>query len=130
MDARYFGRFWSKKMIAEYKGKTYECSFYKGKIILISDKYEDGFSEDFDGYSKTVDRSECNRVYKSTPMVKYEGKSYYYYEETEDKIQLFVGASDLSLEWEPKGFKHTGYEEWTKWVPKSECEKFDEIIEY
>ena len=63
-------------------------------------------------------------------MVRYEGKSYYYYEETEDKIQLFVGASDLSLEWEPKGFKHTGYEQWTKWVPKSECEKFDEIIEY
>lgn len=52
------------------------------------------------------------------------------YEETEAEIQLFVGASDLSLEWEPKGFKHTGYEEWTKWVPKSECEKFDEIIEY
>ncbi|MBR1714221.1 MAG: hypothetical protein IJ717_04670 [Treponema sp.] len=50
--------------------------------------------------------------------------------QTEDKIQLFVGASDLSLEWEPKGFKHTGYEQWTKWVPKSECEKFDEVTEY
>ena len=118
-------------MIAEYKGKTFECSFFKGKIILISDNYEDGFSEDFDGgYIKTVDRSECDRVQEITPMVRYEGKSYYYYEETEDKIQLFVGASDLSLEWEPKGFKHTGYEQWTKWVPKSECEKFDEIIEY
>ena len=50
-------------MIAEYKGKTFECSFFKGKIILISDNYEDGFSEDFDGgYIKTVDRSECDRV--------------------------------------------------------------------
>ena len=117
-------------MIAEYKGKTYECSFFKGKILLISDRNEAGFSKDFDGYIKTVDRSECERVYKSTTMVRYKGEAYYYYEETEDEIQLFVGASDLSLEWEPKGFKHTGYEEWTKWVPKSECEKFDEIIEY
>lgn len=85
-------------MIAEYKGKTYECSFYKGKIILISENCEDGFSEDFDGgYIKTVDRHECDRVYNSTPMVRYEGKAYLYYEETEDEIQLFVGDSDLSL---------------------------------
>ena len=58
-------------MIAEYKGKTYKCSFYKGKIILISDKYEDGFSEDFKGYSKTVDRSECDRVYHQEPRFLY-----------------------------------------------------------
>ena len=74
-------------MIAVYKGKTFECSFYKRKIILISDKYEVGFSEDFDGgYIKTVDRSECDRVYNSTPMVRYDGKAYLYYEETDDEI--------------------------------------------
>ncbi len=116
---------------AVYKNLEFKCFFKRGgQLELISKTPMDGFVAKGNVYSKIVDRVECGRVYKSTPMVRYEGESYYYYEETEDKIQLFVGASDLSLEWEPKGFKHTGYEEWTKWVPKSECEKFDEIIEY
>ena len=116
---------------ALYKGQEFKCFLKRGgQLELINKSPIDGFGIKGNVYSRTVDRSECERVYKSTPMVRYKGKSYYYYEETEAEIQLFVGASDLSLEWEPKGFKHTGYEEWTKWVPKSECEKFDEIIEY
>lgn len=116
---------------AVFKKCEFKCFLKRGgQLELISKTLKDGFEVKGNVYSKIVDRSECERVYKSTPMVRYEGKSYYYYEETEEQIQLFVGASDLSLEWEPKGFKHTGYEEWTKWVPKSECEKFDEISEY
>lgn len=116
---------------AVIKNCEFKC-FLKcgGQVELISKTPLEGFEVKGKVFSRIVDRSECDRVYKSTTMVRYEGKSYYYYEETEDKIQLFVGASDLSLEWEPKGFKHTGYEQWTKWVPKSECEKFDEIVEY
>lgn len=116
---------------ALYKGLEFKCFLKRGRQVeLISKKTRDGFEIKGTVYAKVVGRSECDRVYKSTPMVRYEGKAYLYYEETEDKIQLFVGDSDLSLEWEPIEFKHTGYEQWTKWVPKSECEKFDEITEY
>ena len=50
-------------MIAEYKGKTYECSFFKGKILLSSNRNEPGFSKDLDGYIKIVDRSECENEF-------------------------------------------------------------------
>ena len=116
---------------AIYNGQKFKCGFYRGgKIELYSEIPINNFKFEDSVYCKMVDRSECDRVYSITPMVRYQGEEYYYYEETKDKIQLYVGAGDLSLEWEPKGFEHTGYEEWTKWVPKSECEEFDKITEY
>lgn len=111
-------------MIAEYNGKTYKCSFYKGKIILISDKYEDGFSEDFKGYSKTVDRPECDRVYHQEPRFLYNGEAFRYKEEVDGKILLVNnsknGGFELRLE----------YDEYGKWVNISDGKKIMWTEEY
>ena len=111
-------------MIAEYNGKTYKCSFYKGKIILISDKYEDGFSEDFKGYSKTVDRPECDRVYHQEPRFLYNEEAFRYREEVDGKILLVNnsknGGFELRLE----------YDEYGKWVNISDGKKIMWTEEY
>ncbi len=72
---------------AVFKNCEFKCFLKRGgQVELISKTPLEGFEVKGKVFSRIVDRSECDRVYEITPMVRYEGKSYYYYEETEDKI--------------------------------------------
>ena len=51
-------------MLANYKGNTYECELSGNEVTLYSDKYVSGFLKDFEGYVKTINRKDCERVYR------------------------------------------------------------------
>lgn len=53
---------------ALYKGQEFKCFLKRGgQLELINKSPIDGFGIKGNVYSRTIDRSECERVYKSTP---------------------------------------------------------------
>ena len=62
---------------AVFRNCEFKCFLKRGgQLELINKSPIDGFGIKGNVYSRTVDRSECERVYKSTPMVRYKGEAY------------------------------------------------------
>ena len=104
-------------MLANYKGNTYECELSGNKVTLYSDKYISVFLKDFVRYVKTINRSDCERVYRQEKRFLYNGKSFRYREELDGKILLIDNSKNNGFE------LRLDYDEYGKWVNISDGEK-------
>lgn len=95
-------------MIAKYKGKTYECSFFKGKILLSSNRNKPGFSKDLDGYIKIGDI--ITWEYESGKVDKNNKPIYEYH------ASIWKGNDEIWECMDPNGVRTRQYSTYYKWM--------------
>ena len=76
-----------------------------------------GFFKDFEGYVKTINRKDCERVYRQENRFLYKGKSFRYRDESDGKILLIDNSKNNGFE------LRLDYDEYGKWVNISDGEK-------